>query len=317
MNKLFLMVGLPGSGKSHQAKLLSKKERAVIISTDEIRFELFGDETIQKNTNHVFYEVYTRMEKAFEEGKNVILDATNIEREKRMNVLNKFPNVIKKAVYMDTPYHICLKRNKERRRSLEEKIMNKYRMKLEIPYVSEGFDEILIIHESFDYGITKEKFVELLKKKPTYKELFDKLRHISFFNEMINFNQENPYHSFTLCYHTYHALEYINEFYEEDDLFLLQVVALFHDIGKLYTKKFKPLKNHYSYWGHELVSSHIVHHFLYELGFDEKFIHDATGIIEMHMKIAREDGENEIYHTLGPILLTKLYSFHKADVWAK
>jgi len=317
MNKLFLMIGLPGSGKSFQAKMIAKKERAVIVSTDEIRRELFGDETIQKNTNHVFFEVYSRMEKAFEEGKNVILDATNAEREKRINVLKKFPDTKKIAVYIDTPFELCLERNNERKRSLDHPVMEKIRKKLEIPFLSEGFHKVETIHEHVDYAIKKEKFNELLEKKPSYEELFGTLKNVSFFGEMINFDQENPYHSLTLCYHTYHVLEYINEFCEGEDKLLLQIAALFHDTGKIYTKKYKPLKGYCSYWAHELVSSHIAHHFLYELGFEQKFINDAVGIIEMHMKINREDGANEIYHLFGSDMLTKLYQFNQADTFAK
>ena len=43
MLKLIYMLGIPGSGKSYMAKKIAKQERAEIISTDEIRRELFGD----------------------------------------------------------------------------------------------------------------------------------------------------------------------------------------------------------------------------------------------------------------------------------
>ena len=104
MNKLIFMLGISGSGKSHQAKEIAKKEKAVIVSTDAIRKELFGDESRQKNTNHVFYEVYSRIEKALAEGRSVILDATNLDREKRIKALQKFPDVEKECYYFDVPY---------------------------------------------------------------------------------------------------------------------------------------------------------------------------------------------------------------------
>lgn len=314
-----MMIGLPGSGKSYHAKEIAKKERAVLVSTDQIRYELFGDEKSQKNPNHVYFEVYSRIEKALLNNRHVVLDATNSDREKRIDVLSKFPDTYQIAVYLDTTYETCLKRNQERKRTLDLRIMEKYRKKCQIPFRSEGFDEIQTIHESINYGISKNEFIALLKSECDYESLFNALKHISLFNEIINFDQESPFHSFTLCRHTYHVLEYLNAFYEGDDKLLLQLVGLFHDTGKPFCKTFKPLKGHYSYWAHEVISSHLVYHFLYELGFEQKFIEDVTGMVEMHMAIGYggEEGARQVYHLLGAELQTKLYIFNASDRFAK
>ena len=43
MNKLFMLVGLPASGKTTCGKRLAEVEDALIVSSDEIRKELLGD----------------------------------------------------------------------------------------------------------------------------------------------------------------------------------------------------------------------------------------------------------------------------------
>lgn len=323
MEKLILMVGLPGSGKSSYAKIIAKKEKAVIVSTDDIRYELFGDERQQKNSSKVFYEVYSRIEEHLSNQRNVVFDATNLDRKRRIHVISKFEEKFQHlqimACYMDTPFEICVKRNASRKKQVENWVLEKLRKSMTIPFYSEGFDEIITVHESVNLGISNDEFVSLLKEEKSYQELFERLVHIPMFHKMKDFNQENPHHSLTLCKHTYSVLEYINAFYEGEDQLLMQVAALFHDIGKLFCKKFKPLKGYYSYYAHELVSSQIAFHFLYELGFEEEFIFQVIGIIEMHMKIAYggESGASEIYHLLGGDLLTKLYIFNEADRFAK
>ena len=48
MNKLYMMIGLPASGKSTIAKELSKSEEAIVVSSDEIRKELNKDKKSKK-----------------------------------------------------------------------------------------------------------------------------------------------------------------------------------------------------------------------------------------------------------------------------
>ena len=54
MPTLTLMIGCPGSGKSTIAKKMAQNTGAVIVSTDAIRGELFGDENCQMNPRLVF-----------------------------------------------------------------------------------------------------------------------------------------------------------------------------------------------------------------------------------------------------------------------
>lgn len=52
-----MLVGLPASGKSTYAKKLSKKENAIILSSDELRKELFGNINNQNHNAEVFKEL--------------------------------------------------------------------------------------------------------------------------------------------------------------------------------------------------------------------------------------------------------------------
>ena len=73
-----MMVGLAASGKSTYAKKLANDTDAIILSSDAIRWELFGDETDQEHNQQVFQELHERAKECLCDGRNVIYDATNI-----------------------------------------------------------------------------------------------------------------------------------------------------------------------------------------------------------------------------------------------
>ena len=60
MGKFIMLVGLPGSGKSTFAKNLGYN----IFSSDELRKELWGDESKQGNNTELFTELHRRIKKA-------------------------------------------------------------------------------------------------------------------------------------------------------------------------------------------------------------------------------------------------------------
>ena len=55
-----MMVGLAASGKSTYAKKIVNDTDAIILSSDAIRWELFGDETDQEHNQQVFQELHKR-----------------------------------------------------------------------------------------------------------------------------------------------------------------------------------------------------------------------------------------------------------------
>ena len=66
---LYTMIGLPGSGKSTFAV---NHPECIVVSTDAIRGELFGDESEQKDGKLVFDVAYARLAKAVEAGQDAM-----------------------------------------------------------------------------------------------------------------------------------------------------------------------------------------------------------------------------------------------------
>ena len=139
---LYTMIGLPGSGKSTFAV---NHPECVVVSTDAIRGELFGDENEQKDGKLVFDVAYARLAKAVEAGQDAIFDATNLQRKYRKKIFQMFPNAYHVAIFVNTPVDVCKERNAKRDRVVPETVIDRMTSNLNPPTIAEGFKEIIEI----------------------------------------------------------------------------------------------------------------------------------------------------------------------------
>lgn len=123
MNKLYIMIGCPGSGKSTFAKekmLKGKEDTIKYISRDEVRFSTIqeGQEYFSKETE-VYHTFIARIRNALKNGFDVIADATHLNPSSRQKLFSFLGDSIKNveviAVFMQTPLDICLERNELRK----------------------------------------------------------------------------------------------------------------------------------------------------------------------------------------------------------
>ena len=145
--KCYIMVGIPGSGKSTEAGKIAKKENAVVVSSDTIRGEIFGDESNQSNPERVFAIVDERVFKAISEGRNVIVDAANISSFYRRQWVTKLKPFGAEmiAVHLDTPIALCIERQNIRQRKVPVDVIRRMQRQFQVPTAKEGWDEIITI----------------------------------------------------------------------------------------------------------------------------------------------------------------------------
>ena len=175
MGNLIVPVGVPGSGKSTLAATFAD---AVVISSDNIREEFFGDANLQYTEEYaakkirqkkidisgmseeelvklkkkvcadsVFGTVNYRTRKALEAGKTVIYDATNISKRGRMYILKSFEGLYERAeaYYFDIPIEVAIERNEGRERKVPVEVIKRMAANMEKPSVNEGFAVVHII----------------------------------------------------------------------------------------------------------------------------------------------------------------------------
>lgn len=140
MAKMYVLVGLPGAGKSTLCKGMS----AVVLSSDAVRAELWGDEAVQRDARKVFAVVYTRAKHALMEGKDVIIDATNITRKARKQAIMVAQSCGVECVAMIAvcDAETAWQRNASRSRVVPREAFDKMVARYSAPSTDEGFAEI-------------------------------------------------------------------------------------------------------------------------------------------------------------------------------
>lgn len=262
MPTLYLYVGLPGSGKTTHAKLLAEEIDGVIVSSDGIRAEWYGDEAILGDASKIFREVELRCKNALGAGRSVIMDATNMNAKKRANFIKQMPACNKVCVVMAVPFDVCVKRDKERSRSVGPAVLEKMRHNFQMPYFNEGWDHIEVFYPRGCEMVSSEYHYEM----------------------EVAFDQKNSHHSLTVGGHEEKARVIAIEKCHDS---VVGWAAAFHDCGKIWCQSFKEGDPDAHYYNHESISAY---QFLttdaaeemYELR-NTKQVIEAAALITWHM----------------------------------
>lgn len=260
MATLKMMCGISGSGKSHYADKLRQKGYEV-FSSDELRKELYCDESDQTHNAKVFEEFHKRIVRALKEDKKVVYDATNLSRRRRISFLNLISHIdcYKVITVIAAPIELCVERDAKRSRSVGEKVIWKQVKNFVMPHLGEGWDEIRIERNEQCFG-----------------------------NDLLEFLTGNtphdcaPYHFEGIEDHMLLAAKKANA--QKADQIIVQAL-MFHDIGKLFTKDFHDAKGNPTdiahYYSHENVSSYL---FLTSKHFQNEDDLVSLYLIQFHME---------------------------------
>lgn len=119
--RVFLICGIPGSGKSTWVRERIAKYGGHHISRDEIRFGLldkYGGDYFSHEDEviNTFYNNINELLDSDEQCIDIYVDATHLTRSARLNVLRKIcpNNAYMIAVWFDVPLELCLARNDKR-----------------------------------------------------------------------------------------------------------------------------------------------------------------------------------------------------------
>jgi len=155
MPTLYMLIGLPGSGKSTwTANQMFDWNNTVIASTDGFLDRFANDSGISYDdafkvaykdaSNHLSKTIAD----AVKNGYNIIWDQTNVMKGARIKKLRKIPDSYKKiAVYFPAPDEKELARRLASRpgKTISPHIYQDMLNNLEIPTKDEGFDDVIII----------------------------------------------------------------------------------------------------------------------------------------------------------------------------
>lgn len=269
MGKLYMLVGLPGAGKSSYAKILSEnlsdhKIKHKIFSSDEYRLEMKKEKGVVPDNNQVFTKLYRDLRAFMETGGSAIFDATNITYKVRRKAFSALQGIEYEsvAIVLCSRVEKCIERNLQRDEEARVPIQVIYDMMLrfELPQIYEGFKDIVIKH-STEPTQHPQKGTLLL--------------------EMLGFDQRTKYHKYSLGKHC----DMVALNYPKGSP--LYYAGLWHDVGKMYTQSIDD--NGYAhYYSHENVSAYYILTHPWLIDYDPDYpakLRDIIFYINHHMHI--------------------------------
>ena len=304
--KLIMLVGFPGSGKT----TFANKSGFIVHSSDELRKELYGDVNDQSHNTELFQELHKRIKYDLSNGRNVVYDATNLNKKRRITFLNGLSNIhcYKECILCLAPFEDCVERNEYREKSVPDAVMYRMYMNFQPPHKHEGFDSIKLFI-NFDEG-----------DSDYYLDLYNST---TFFEESINFNQDNHHHALTLGEHCIETAKYIRQkFPLREDLFL---AAFYHDQGKLITKTFiksngkEDREAHY--YQHHCTGAYDSFFYLFNYGCSVDELLYISNLIYFHMHpcMSWKQSEKAMIRDrflVGDTMFKDILALHKADIAA-
>lgn len=155
MNKLVVLAGVPGSGKSYFSSTIKKikTSHVYVISSDQLRKEIGGSQA-NLNNEELMWKIFLNLAKtyALDSDGIVILDATHINSEfrvKRNSPLKELFNETYLVVW-NLDHLVVSNQNLQRDYPIPVEAMNKFFDKFEMPdeVDKEFFDHIIYINNS-------------------------------------------------------------------------------------------------------------------------------------------------------------------------
>ena len=155
MNKLVVLAGVPGSGKSYFSSTIKKikTSHVYVISSDQLRKEIGGSQA-NLNNEDLMWKIFLNLAKtyALDPDGIVILDATHINSEfrvKRNSPLKELFNETYLVVW-NLDRLVVSNQNLQRDYPIPVEAMNKFFDKFEMPdeVDKEFFDHIIYINNS-------------------------------------------------------------------------------------------------------------------------------------------------------------------------
>ena len=151
MNTLYITVGLPGSGKSTYVKNFIKDKDIEYLSSDSLRAVYGKSEEDQTVTPLVFGHIKRKVDEFLKDGKNVLVDATSVNRKERSDYINTAKKYGAKvvAIVFKMDRQGLIDRNKKRGeeggRVVPDWVIDKMLAKFEEPSYSEGIDVMIYV----------------------------------------------------------------------------------------------------------------------------------------------------------------------------
>ena len=154
MNRLIVLSGVPGSGKSYFSALIKKalKTHVYIVSSDELRYKILGDQR-NLSEDELIWQIYYELIKVYALDKNgtVVLDATHSKKIYRLDNMKPYKELFDQIdlICFRLDKELVLEQNKDRENPIPKEALLKLIDQFEMPDDEEKafYDHLDIIRD--------------------------------------------------------------------------------------------------------------------------------------------------------------------------
>lgn len=152
---LVLLIGASGSGKSTFAS--GHFAADALVSSDQLRGVLAGDEADQQATEAAFGRLHQWLDARLAAGVLAVVDATNTDWMRRAELIGQAHRHGRPAIAIafDLPLDLCLARNAARRRKVRASVIRRQRDELrrDLDRLDlEGFSAVYVLRTEHEIG---------------------------------------------------------------------------------------------------------------------------------------------------------------------
>lgn len=134
MQKMVLVCGIPGSGKTTFSDSLAEKTGFTHIDVDDVYADINGDARDRSNKFEVWQEFFRRIHVAQQAGKSVIVDTMALLAYNRREFIEWFPEFDEHhLIFIEAEFNICVRNVQSRERVIPEALMRKFFQIIEYP----------------------------------------------------------------------------------------------------------------------------------------------------------------------------------------
>lgn len=289
MPTFYMTIGVSGCGKTTWAMNQPNIQPRLVLDSDAIREELYGNWADQSHNTQVFDEMYRRTVEAMKRGiDDIYYVATNLSMKRRIQLLDRlrkmFPQYIYRCrVFVRTP-NTLYRQNDQREHCVPMYVIDRQLRQFQLPVENEGWDNI---------------FYDIERVSDDYYN--DIRRRIEEFG-----SQDNPHHTLTLSEHLDACQDLVLSIAHDASANLLDLLeaASLHDVGKIFTRSYDE-KGIAHYFGHENIGAQIA-----LLFHDQPY---SAQLINYHMVPYDYKGREIWKKRLGEDMWEDLLLLHRAD----
>ena len=240
MPTFYMTIGVSGCGKTTWAMNQPNTQPRLVLDSDAIREELYGNWADQSHNAQVFDEMYRRTVEAMKRGiDDIYYVATNLSMKRRIQLLERlrkmFPQYIYECRVFIRTLETLFAQNDGREHRVPSYVITRQMTQFQLPVEIEGWDNI-----SYDI------------EKVSLDYYYDIQRRVEAFG-----SQDNPHHTLTLSEHLEACFDLMTSIAPISiNMFDLLQAADWHDVGKIFTKTYDE-EGIAHYFGHENVGAQI------------------------------------------------------------